>query len=253
LTYSGVETSLEAITSLTYIPDRKGSLQTEMLATARSFDRIPYRIDGTMASLAAELEAGRPVLVLQNLGVSWYPTWHYAVVVGIDVPSGLVLLRSGTERRRATPSKVFLRTWQRSDYWAVVMLVPGEIPANPQRDRYFSAVADVEAGGQLQAAMQAWTAALKRWPEDPLAMFGLANVAYRLGQFERSAEVYRLLLARHPDRHAARNNLAYVLAEQGKYAEALDEIRAILDNVDPQDPLRAEYEASLLDIESRTK
>lgn len=250
LTFSGVAASLDSITRLTYIPDRKGSLQTELLATARSFDRIPYRIDGTMSALAAELDAGRPVLVLQNLGVKWYPRWHYAVVVGIDAQAGQILLRSGTERRRATRSKVFLRTWQRSGGWAVVLLAPGELPASPQRDRYASAVADLEAAGHLQAAMHAWTAALQEWPDDTFAMFGTANVAFQLGQLALSEQVYRLLLTDHPDMHAARNNFAFVLAAQGKYAEALDEIRTVLDRVGPEDPLREEYEASLLELQS---
>jgi len=249
LTFSGVAASLDSITRLTYIPDRKGSLQTELLATARSFDRIPYRIDGTMSALAAELDAGRPVLVLQNLGVHWYPRWHYAVVVGVDVQADQVLLRSGTERRRVTRSNVFLRTWQRSGYWAVVLLAPGELPANPHRDDYASAVADLEAVGRLQAAMQAWTAALQQWPGDPLAMFGIANVAFRMGEFALSEQIYRSLLTDHPDMHAARNNFAYVLAEQGKYAEALDEIQTVLDSVDPEDPLREEYGASLLELQ----
>ena len=39
--------------------------------------------------------------------------------------------------------------------------------------------------------------------------------------------------------------------EQGKYAEALDEIRTVLDRVDPEDPLREEYEASLLELQSQ--
>jgi hypothetical protein len=29
-----------------------------------------------------QLEAGRPVLVLQNLALKLWPQWHYAVVVG---------------------------------------------------------------------------------------------------------------------------------------------------------------------------
>jgi tetratricopeptide (TPR) repeat protein len=128
--------------------------------------------------------------------------------------------------------------------------VPGELPADPHRDRYASAVADLEAAGHLQAAMHAWTAALQKWPEDPLAMFGTANVAFRLGQIALSEQIYRLLLTNHPDMHAARNNFAYVLAERGKYAEALDEIRTVLDSIDPEDPLHEEYEASLLELRS---
>jgi tetratricopeptide (TPR) repeat protein len=208
LRYSGVDVSLDAVTQFTYIPDQKGSLQVELLATARSFERIPYRVDGTMTALVAELEAGRPVLVLQNLGVSWYPRWHYAVVIGIDAESNEVLLRSGTEMRRVTSSRTFARTWQRGDYWAVILLEPGQLPANPDRQRYISAVADVEAAGHLQAAMQAWTAALDYWPNDRLAMFGKANTAFQLGDLQLSEHLYRRLITDNPDMHAARNNFA---------------------------------------------
>jgi hypothetical protein len=59
---------------------------------------IPYVLEPEVTALAAELAAGRPVLVLQNLGLERAPVWHYAVVDGID--QGDVILRSGTQQRR---------------------------------------------------------------------------------------------------------------------------------------------------------
>src|SRR2546422_3737218 len=36
----------------------------------------------TLSDLLAEVAAGHPVLVFQNLGLHWIPRWHFAVAVG---------------------------------------------------------------------------------------------------------------------------------------------------------------------------
>jgi hypothetical protein len=41
--------------------------------------------------LCEEVAAGHPVIVLQNIGLSWYLVWHYAVVVGYDLHEGTVI------------------------------------------------------------------------------------------------------------------------------------------------------------------
>jgi hypothetical protein len=60
-----------------YLPKRKGSLQAELLAAVRRYDRLPYVLQDTFTALAAELAAGNPVLVLQNLGFSFSGCWSY--------------------------------------------------------------------------------------------------------------------------------------------------------------------------------
>ena len=68
---SGITVAPEALKSRVYIPDREGSLPIEMLAATRGYKRIPYLINPDITALLGELQAGRPVLVLQNLGRSF--------------------------------------------------------------------------------------------------------------------------------------------------------------------------------------
>ena len=232
LSASGVEVSPDALVPKVYIPGRKGSLQVEMLAATRTSKRLPYVLDSSLTAIVRELQAGRPVLVLQNLGVSMIPRWHYAVVVGFDGSEGMVILRSGTEDRRLTRTKLFLRTWARSDFWAMVILRPGELPGEPDRERFLAAVADLEQVGMAAEASVAWRAALTEWPADPVARFGLGNSLVTLNQLDDAEAIYRELIAEHPDLVVARNNLAMTLHKQGRNREAMREIEVALEQAD---------------------
>jgi tetratricopeptide (TPR) repeat protein len=200
-----------------------------------------------LSALAAELAAGRPVLVLQNLGVSWYPRWHYAVAVGIDATNESVVLRSGTDRRRITQWKPFLHTWRRSDYWAFVALEPGALPAQANPERYLHAVADFESGGGGAAALPAWQAATRAWPASALAWFGLANHQLAANRNADAEAAYRQAIAADPTLWAARNNLAFALHRQGRDDEARAVLREALAQV-TDDGARAEISDSLREL-----
>lgn len=229
---SGAEATLDEIVDKVYLPGRKGSLQAEMIAATRTSDRIPYRLDGTLAAILAELNADRPVLVLQNLGIKMYPRWHYAVVVGIDPLKDEVILRSGTEQRRITRTRTFLHTWRRSNYWAFVALRPGELPVNVNQVRYFEAVAGLEQVGRYESAAAAWRAALEKWPDHPVVLFGVANVRYAQANWQGAVDVYRQLLADETNMPAARNNLAMALLELGRYRQALEAIEMAIESTE---------------------
>ncbi|WP_405234521.1 PA2778 family cysteine peptidase [Lentisalinibacter salinarum] len=99
LTHSGVDVTPAQLVSHVYVPDRRGSLQAEMLAATRSHGRVPYVLPENLAPILAELRDGHPVLLLQNLGLARWPVWHYAVLVGFDPAAEKVLMRSGITRR----------------------------------------------------------------------------------------------------------------------------------------------------------
>jgi tetratricopeptide (TPR) repeat protein len=228
LTASGVATTLDDVTGQVYLPARRGSLQSELLAASRAAERIPYVLVPELSSITGELAAGRPVLVLLNLGVSWAPHWHYAVVVGADADSEQIFLRSGTDERRVMRTPVFLRTWRRSNFWAMSILRPGELPANPDRGRYVEAVAGLEQTGHPLAARNAWQAGLSQWPDDPVPLFGLANMQYALGNFSEAEQLFLVMLQNDDASLIARNNLAMTLAAQGRSSEALEQIDTAL-------------------------
>jgi hypothetical protein len=229
---SGVAVDLRELVDRVYLPDRQGSLQVEMLAATRSAGRIPYVIDGTLQVLWNELAAGRPIVVLQNLGVAAIPKWHFAVVVGLDSNRKEVVLRSGIEQRRVTSLATFLRTWGRGDYWGFVVLRPEELPTAVDRQRYLSAVAVLEKAGRNAEAMVAWNTALEKWPGNPVALFGLGNIALTAGNNLEAEEYFRMLLRGDAKSVVARNNLAIALARQARYEEAAREISIALENTD---------------------
>jgi len=217
---AGVETHPDALAREVYTPGLGGSLQLELIAAARARGFVPYVIAPEVDALFAELVAGRPVLVLQNLRLRTWPAWHYAVVIGVDPGTEQVLLRSGAERRLGMPAAQFLRSWDRAGRWGLVLLEPGRLPARPDRGRYFDAVAGLEETGRHTAAAVAWAAGLAAWPGDPVARFGHATASYLGGDLDAARTGYEALLAVEPDHAAALNNLAHLLADLGCAASA---------------------------------
>lgn len=222
-----------------YVAGLHGSLQSELLGATRRYGFIPYVLEPDPAELYAELAAGRPVLVLQNLGLPRAPVWHYAVVVGVDREADRVILRSGVERRRLERTSRFLTTWRRGDHWAFVAVEPGTLAATATPDRHVRALAGAEPLLSGAAARAAYDSALAKWPDHELVLFAAAARKHADRDLDAATTLYRRLLAIAPTHAAARNNFANVLAERGCRASALAEARAALAIVDSADPLYA--------------
>jgi hypothetical protein len=210
-----------------YIPGRKGSLQLDIIGSIRRHNRIPYVIKPDIQAVSSELQAGRPVLVLQNLGLKIAPVYHYSVIVGMRT-DGRLILRSGTTERKIMTISDFLSTWNRAGNWGVVSLRQNELPADHDIDRYLKAVASIEAAGNLQLAEQAYTNLLFRHPNNATATFGLANTLFSQNQFTAAASFYQYLLEQDPYNAAAANNLAETLAAMKCYNQAIELIDTFL-------------------------
>ncbi len=245
---SGVEVPPEELVAQVYIPERRGSLQVEMLAATRARGRMAYVIAGELEALLAELAAGRPVLVLQNLGLAVWPRWHYAVVVGFDSRRDEVILRSGLERREVLSRARFVASWQRAGAWGFVALRPGELPAVADEGAYLEAAAALESAGRIQAAKRAYATAVHKWPASPVAWLGLGNARYAEGDLRAAESAYRRLLEHAPDSAVGRNNLGQVLGERGCYAAALGQVQAGLDLLGPGDELRPALEETRAEL-----
>lgn len=221
LQHAGVPRTPQQLVDQVYVPQRKGSFQPEMLAATRRAGLLAYPLAPTPEALLAEVEAGRPVLVLQNLRWDWAPVWHYAVVVGYDMDDGTVVLRSGLERRLVMPVADFERTWLRASRWAFVALPAGQLPARPNEAGYVAAAAALERVVPA-AGVRAYETALEAWPRNLFARMALGNAAYRQHQLPQAEAAYRQAASDHPDAADAWNNLAQVLHERQQPAQALE-------------------------------
>ena len=222
---TGIDVDPNVLAEQVYLPGRKGSLQIELVAATRTMQRLTVTIEPSLQGILSELERGYPVLILQNLGVAWLPVWHYAVVIGFDPVQQDFILRSGNQQRQLFKAHRLLKTWERADRWGVVVLNPGELPANNDSRAYAQSVAALEQVGQLQAALQAYQAGLLRWPDSPTLRLGSANTLHQLGDLRHAIEIYEDLIKRNPEYWVATNNLAHTLAQLGCREQALDVIR----------------------------
>lgn len=213
LTASGASVTPNELESKVYLPGRRGSLQTEMIAAARQYERLPYVLDRSLGAISREVQAGRPVLVLQNLGLRSFPRWHYAVVVGVT--DDRVILRSGATERLMTRLRTFERTWVYGGEWAIVLLKPGELPIAPNAERWINANAAFESTGHRSAALRNYEIATQLWPDRSLVWFALGNARYRSGNRDGAEAAFKRAVDADDKNAPALNNLAQTLAERG--------------------------------------
>ncbi len=211
----GVAVTPDELVSKVYLPEREGSVAPEMVATARSYGMVVYQLPPSLDALLREVAAGNPVLVLQNLGLSWLPNWHYAVVVGYDLGAQQITLRSGVTERHQVSLGLFDRTWRRGKRWGITLLTPGALPASGNPVAYLKAAYGLEQTKQFEAALIAYRSAAQRWPQRELAWLAHANLAYRLERFDEAVETLHAALQYHPRSAPLWNNLAYALAASG--------------------------------------
>jgi tetratricopeptide (TPR) repeat protein len=220
LNAGGVEVMPQQLESQVYLPNREGSLQVEMLAATRRNGLLAYELQPELEAVLAEIAAGSPVLVLQNLAFSWYPVWHYAVVVGYDLHSEEIILRSGREQRQVMSIDHFASTWGHANNWAMVAVQPGSMPASATESAYVAAAVafDKTAVSSHEAL---FSVALAHWPNNLTALIGGGNACYQQGEMVCAEKYYQQATLSHPDSAIAFNNLSLVLVEQQRFSEAL--------------------------------
>jgi tetratricopeptide (TPR) repeat protein len=204
----------EDLSPLIYLPSRGGTLGVELKAQARQQGLLVYPI-ADIATLLANVAAGHPAIILQNLRFNYWPKWHFAVVIAYDLERNKAVLRSGLQHEYDIPLGLLERTWQRAEYWGIIVLSEGELPASVNRDVYLQSAADLEQVGQQSAAYKAYLSALDHWPDSAIAWFGLGNTAYSLGYYSQAQQAYTQLLSIQPEQVGAWNNLAYAYQKMG--------------------------------------
>ncbi len=222
LEHGGRTASVDELIPQVFLPGREGSVQPEMLATVRRHGLIPFVIPGRVDAVLQEVAADRPVVVLQNLSLPWWPMWHYALVIGYDLDDEGLVLHSGETPRMAVSIGRFDATWARSNRWAFVALPPGELPASGVNRETAEAISAFESVQGAQTSLPAWQALAGREPKLALVQFGLGNALAATGKAREAARAFRRAVEVDPEFAAAWLNLGLMLRSLERMGEAND-------------------------------
>ena len=224
LGWTGIDTDPVTLAPAVYTPGREGTLQTDIVQASRRAGRLAMPVR-TLEDLLAELDAGHPVLVLQNLGLTRWPVWHYAVAVGYDLEQATLSLHSGKTARLITSFSDFMASWRSSNNWALTITRPSRLPATLNLAEGLDAANGLEQARQGDAAGLAYGALLERWPDSLPALMGFGNARYAAGDVTSAQKAFRHAVALHPNAAEAWNNLAVSLGDEGRHEEALEAAR----------------------------
>jgi Peptidase_C39 like family len=210
----------QALTEQVFLPAREGTLQVEMLAAARRAAALPVVLPGELAAVCSEVASGRPLVVLQNLGLAVAPRWHYAVLVGYDRARSELLLRSGTTRREAMAFTLFERTWARGGHWAIAVVRPGTWPLTAREaDAVEAAVGFERAVTSAALRLQVFDSLVARWRDNLPGLIGAGNAHAAQGDWPRAVHSFERGATRH-DSAAAWHNLALARWQLGEHEAA---------------------------------
>lgn len=225
--FAGKPVPVEELASQVFTPGKEGSMQQDMLGGARRQGMLAVQIQG-LPSLLKEIGAGHPVIVFLNLGLSWYPIYHYALVTGYDLAEPAVIMHSGSTPGKTWDMKKFERSWQLGQYWGLVVLPATELSAAASELEHSAAAAGLEALGHIAEAETVYRHILERWPRSFGALIGMGNLAYARGRFEQSVAYLRRAVSAHPESAAAWHNLALAAGAAHMVREARSSARRAL-------------------------
>lgn len=212
LQWAGLDSTQTEVARLAFTPGAEGTFQEDMISAARRSGALALPLTGFDA-VTAEIAAGHPVIVFQNLREGFVPLWHYAVVTGYDLERRTVTLHSGQLSRTVMSLERFERTWAGGEGWALLVLAPGQLPATSNERTVLEASAGLERAGQSAAAVEAYRAGAARWPQNWLWAFGLGNALYAIGDKDGARRAFSRAIALDPLAPEPRRNLAVLNAE----------------------------------------
>lgn len=219
LRWAGKSADVEQVASQMYTPGMKGSLQSDMIGASRRQGMMAMPIQG-MENLLREVNAGHPVIIFENLGLTWLPQWHYAVVYGYDLNQNKVIMHSGPEQGKRWALDRFERSWMLADYWGLLVLPSDRLSVTADELAHVTAAAGLEQVGHSQEAGQAYQTILEKWPNSLGASIGLGNIMFAREDFKESAEILRKASRQHPADATVWHNLAIVEAKLKNKSQA---------------------------------
>lgn len=232
-----------------FIPELAGSLQIEMVAAARQQGLVAYAERGNLDNLLTLASEDIPVVVLQNVSISWLPMWHYALVIGYDLDNQQIILHSGVTKQHRLNIATFERTWGRGQYWMMAALPATKTSEQFTPLKYTQAAQDLLSTGQSAPGLTALQSAITQWPDYWLNYFLLAN-HYLQDNPQLAAMWYQKGYQYAEGKVPYLNNYAFTLATLGCNTQAQKLLARAL-TLQPEDPNLLDTQRKITQLSSQ--
>ncbi len=192
-----------------FTPGRDGALPPDLSTAVRRAGGLSWPVK-SYDSLYNSIQNKRPVVVLVNLGLNWWPKWHYGTVVGVDPIKETIRMHAGLNRPEVWEIQDFLKRWQPlkdSVPWAISITPAAVIPEDVTATEALRAAVGLEKAAMLEPASRTYETIVKRWPENCIAYIGKGNTAYKRQQFPQAQEAWQKASTFSDCKQAAIQNL----------------------------------------------
>lgn len=208
MNWAGQKISVDEVAAQVYTPGLKGSLQSDLVGASRRQGLIAVPIQD-LSALLREVAAGHPVIIFENLSLSWAPNWHYALVLGYNLEKQEMIMHSGHDAYYRWDMRKFERSWMLGEYWGLVVLPAGELAATASELTHTRAAVGLEQAQKDVEAEKSYRKILEKWPTNLVSLVGLANLAYKKGNRQQAVDFLLQAQKTHPESEAVRHNLAF--------------------------------------------
>ncbi len=211
MNWAGLPVMMNELRSEVYTASRNGALPIDLVSASRRRGLMAIPISG-LSALLREVAQGHPVIVFENLGLSWAAKWHYAVVTGFDLKEQKIIFLSKSVESESLPMTYFERYWQLADYWGLVVLPPSQLSETANELTHMQAASGLEQAGHVVEAEVAYKKILERWPQSLMALIGLGNMTYQRRDYAAARRYLKKAVELHPESASARHNLSVALS-----------------------------------------
>jgi hypothetical protein len=119
LDYWGLHISPEEIAGEIFSKSAGGTLNLDMGLYAQRKGCYSLAYSGGMADLREKIDAGYPLVVMVDNGISVWQVIHFMVVTGYNEDS--VIVNSGKREHEVVDNDRFIKSWSKTNYWSLLV------------------------------------------------------------------------------------------------------------------------------------
>jgi tetratricopeptide (TPR) repeat protein len=201
--YYGHPVTQDEIANTIYLPEIHGTLTADLAGYAQRYGLWTRQYRGTRADLHQKLAAGIPIIVLGKLG----SRYHYFVV--LDYRGDQLVVHSDTRPNLRMSEDDFLRWWNRTDRWTLLVCPPEKATWRLSADEHNDLGVFLERAGKFAAAAGNYRDATALAPSNSFFHVNLGNALLKQKLYAEAAAAF----AKAGDNPDALNNLAYTYGE----------------------------------------